>query len=379
MNKFIYFDNNATTRMDDKVVQAMLPFLTEFYTNPSALYAASSIPKKAIEQARIDVATLVNATPSEIIFTGCGTEADNTAIHSAIECYPNKRHIVISACEHPAVTKFVEYLEKKGYFVTRLLPTKDGIISPQTVAQVIRPDTALVSVMAANNETGVINPIYHIGDIVKKAGVLYHVDATQAIGKIPIDFRRTNADYMAFSAHKYHGPKGVGVLVVRKGTCYAPLLRGGGQENDCRAGTENVAGIVGTGMASRLAYEGLPLMADIQAMRDMIQHQIKLMFGPNVIILGESVPRTPNTLMVALKNINARTLQDALSNNGIMVGVGSACSCLKNPKPSPTVVAMGVPKDYQLGTLRISLSRFNLPKEKALQDVSHLLSTLSQL
>jgi len=362
MESYLYLDNNATTRMDEAVLQAKIPFELDYYANPSALYGAALIPKTAIGKARDSVAHLVNAQPQEIVFTSGGTEADNTAIHSAIECFPHKKHIVISAVEHPAVANCVASLEKKGYQVTRLIPTPQGVITPLAVASSIRPNTVLVSIMAANNETGVINPIYQIGEIVKRNGSLYHIDATQAIGKIPIDFKRARADYMAFSAHKFHGPKGVGILVVKTGACYRPLVVGGGQENECRAGTENVAGIVGAGVAAQLALNNLSIMNQIADLRDWLQTQLKKKFGNDILILGEGTQRTPNTLMVAFRNVNGRELQSFLADRHIAIGIGSACSCIKKPKPSATVVAMNVPPNYQLGTMRVSLSKYNLPK-----------------
>lgn len=357
---YLYLDNNATTRLDEEVLQTMTPFFTEYYANPSALYGAATKPKQALEIARNQTAILINAHPDELIFTGCGTEADNTAIFSGVKCRPTKKHVIISAIEHPAVTKAAESLVSRGYIITKLLPTKDGVITAKSVATALRPDTALVSVMWANNETGVINPIEEIGKLVKANGSMYHVDATQAVGKIPVDFRKSLADYLVFSAHKIHGPKGVGILVVRQGACYFPLLLGGSQEHECRAGTENVAGIVGTGMASLLARQNLPIMqTEVSLMRDWLERQIVNIFGSEIIVLGNKAIRTPNTLMLAIHKANGRELQSYLSNSDIAVGIGSACACLKTPKPSETVKSMRVPLDYQLGTLRISLSKYN--------------------
>ncbi len=369
MKTSVYLDNNATTRVDDQVLQAMIPFFTEHYANPSGLYKAGKIAKDAVEGSREMVAELVNAKPKEIIFVGCGTEADNTALWSAIKCQPYKKHIIVSSCEHPAVSKVAEVLKQQGYEVTKVLPNQQGIISPDQIARALRPDTALVSIMWANNETGVVQPVEEIGKVAKQGGAFYHIDATQAVGKVPVNFQRSLADYLVFSAHKIHGPKGVGVLVVREGVCYQPLLLGGAQENKCRAGTENVPGIVGTGMATKLAAQNiLVLFRDVAPLRDWLQVQLKNIFGADLMILGESAPRTPNTLMVAIRDANGRQIQEFLSQRDIVVGTGSACSCLKKSTPSDTIVSMQVPEDFQRGTVRISLSKYNSPQYGGRQD-----------
>lgn len=362
MNGWLYLDNNATTRVDDRVVKAMIPYLTEKYANPSGLYEPALEVKDAIEEARELVANLVACRPDEVIFMGSGTEADNTALWSAIKCQPYRKHLVVSSCEHPAVGKVAEQLKEQGYEVSKALPNTQGVVTAEAVQRVLRPDTALVSVMAANNETGVLNPIDQIGQLVKANGSSYHVDATQAVGKVPIRFNASLADYLVFSGHKIHAPKGIGVMIVRKDACYQPLLLGGGQENKCRAGTENVPGIIGLGVASNLARQSLLLLQrDIEPLRDWLQSEIKKMMGAEVLILGELTPRTPNTLMIAIRNANSRRLQEYLNEKNIIVGTGSACSCLKKPTPSDTIISMGVPQEYQIGTLRISLSRYNAP------------------
>lgn len=349
--------------MDDFAVKAMLPFLTEHYANPSGLYSSGKTAKNAIEMARGQVASLARCLPEEVIFTGSGTEADNTALYSAMKCAPQKRHIVVSSCEHPAVSEVATVLKNQGYQVTKVLPNREGVITADKVSKVLRPDTALVSIMAANNETGVVNDVYDIGKIVKNNGSIYHIDATQIMGKLPMDFKRSLADYMVFSAHKFHGQKGVGILVVKQGTCYFPLLLGGSQERKCRAGTENVPGIVAAGVAAQQALKNLTILfQEVQPLRNWIQGEIKKLFGPDVLVLGERAPRTPNTLMVALRNVNARQVQDFLNQRGIAVGTGSACSCLKKPTPSDTIKSMGIPLEFQIGTLRISLSKYNAPR-----------------
>jgi len=372
MDAILYLDNNATTRVDDAVVEAMIPFYTEFYANPSATYTPGRVVKKAVDRARQQVASLLRCRPNEVIFTGGGTEADNTAIYSATRCFPKRKRVCCSACEHPAVSEPMKMLREFGYTITPVSPVAypepgAGRVNAADVERAIRAgdpaDVALVCVMAANNETGVVNPVADIGRVCAKYKVPLLVDATQAVGKVPVDFRGSGATYMVCSAHKFHGPKGVGVLVVRDGACFKPHLIGGGQENGCRSGTENVPGIVGTGMAAEIAQANLPVLASgVKQVRDSLQASLYNSFPRgDLLVLGADCLRTPNTLFFGLRDRNSRAIQEILSASGIAVGTGSACSCLKNPKPSATVQAMNVPPQYALGMIRISLSKYNAP------------------
>lgn len=363
----IYLDNNATTPPDPAVVEAMHHALMGEWGNPSSPHAAGKVAKHAVDQARRRVAALVQAAPADVIFTGCGSEADNTAIVSALRSQPGKRHIVISACEHDAVLKMAEELGRAGWDVTRVLPDCEGVVHPQAVATALRPTTALVCVMLANNETGVINPVEAISQLTQRNGSHLLVDATQALGKIPVNLQRTGATWLTGSAHKLHGPKGCGVLVCGRingqAPAVSPFILGGGQEDGRRAGTENTPGIVGFGMAAALANQqgNAKAAKEVGAMRDRLEMLLKQALGDRLKVLGARAPRLWNTSLVAIRDTFNRTLQDQLSNAGICVGIGSACSCLKNPRPSATVAAMGVPQDYQLGTLRFSFHRYHAP------------------
>lgn len=383
INHKLYFDNNATTACDPAAVEAMLPFFLEHFANPSGLYRCAEYCQDAVRASRLAVADLVNSKESEVVFVGCGTEADNTAISSAIRCRPDSKHIVISAVEHPAVQEVVKQLERGGYEITKVRPGPLGSLTLEQVVSAIRPDTALVSIMAANNETGALNPVYQIGHYISQLinKPLYHIDATQAIGKVPFDFAQTKADYAAFSAHKFHGPKGVGVLLVKDGACFKPLLVGGGQENKCRAGTENVPGIIGTGIAAELAKKNLPLVQQkVKARRDWLESKIKTIFGPDCLVLAEKAARTPNTSFIALRGSNGRRIQKFLADFDIAIGTGSACSCLKKHTPSATVTSMGVPPEFQKGTMRISLSKYHTEEFGCkIHDFQPLLDKLSYL
>lgn len=363
----IYLDNNATTPPDPAVVDAMQHALLAEWGNPSSPHKAGQVAKQAVEQARRRVAALVRSQPEDVIFTGSGSEADNTAIVSALREQPNKRHLVISACEHDAVLKMADELAQAGWRVTRVLPDCEGVVHPQAVASVLRPDTALVCVMLANNETGVINPVEAISQLTQRNGSHLLVDATQALGKIPVNIAATGATWLTGSAHKLHGPKGCGVLICgsigQRRPRISPFILGGGQEDGRRAGTENTPGIVGFGMAAALANQpGNGRAAkEVAALRNRLEMLLKQALGDRALVLGERAPRLWNTSLVALRDVFNRTLQDQLSNMGICVGIGSACSCLKNPRPSATVASMGVPQDYQLGTIRFSFHRYHAP------------------
>lgn len=363
----IYLDNNATTPPDPAVVEAMQQALVSEWGNPSSPHMAGQLARHAVDQARRRVAALIQADPGDVVFTGSGTEADNTAIVSALRNQPHRRHLVLSACEHDAVLRMADELARAGWQVTRVLPDCEGVVHPQAVASAMRPDTALVCVMLANNETGVINPIESISVLTQRNGTQLLVDATQALGKIPVSIRRLGATWLTGSAHKLHGPKGCGVLVLGRlngaPPALSPFVVGGGQEDGRRAGTENTPGIVGFGMAAARANSSGTSRAtqEVGRLRDRLEALLKQAFGDRVKVLGERAPRLWNTSLVAFRDTFNRTLQDRLSQQGICVGIGSACSCLKNPRPSATVAAMGVPQEYQLGTIRFSFHRYHAP------------------
>jgi len=255
--KTIYLDNNATTAIAPEVLAAMQPYLGEFYGNPSSMHTFGGQLHRKVEEAREKVAALIGAEPSEIIFTSCGTESDNTAIMSALESFPQKRHVITTRVEHPAILNFCRYLQRKGYRVTSVPVDKVGNLDTAALYKSIDDDTAIVSVMYANNETGVIFPVEEIADFVKKRGALFHTDAVQVIGKLPVNMKELQADMLSLSGHKLHAPKGIGVLYVRKGTRFCPYLIGGHQEHGRRAGTENLASIIGLGKAAELASSNI--------------------------------------------------------------------------------------------------------------------------
>lgn len=360
----LYLDNNARTRCDERVLQAMLPFFGQVYGNPSATHQAGLATKREVARARGRVAQLMRCLPEEVIFTSGGSEGDNTAIHSVMTAHRGRGHIICSACEHDAVLKPLEQYERTGCPVTRIEPGPCGFIHPQKVAAALRPDTVLVSIMGANNETGAINPVEAIAKIVRQHPVAAMMcDAVQCAGKVPLPDPRAGIDYMVISGHKFHGPPGVGALFVRNGAPYVPLIIGGGQENKRRAGTENVPGIIGMGEAAQMALEHTPQEnAEVAQTRDGIQRRLEQLFGGDCMILCKSANRVPGTLLVAFRNVVGRDLQRFLAQHNIAVGTGSACSCLKEFKPSATVQAMHVPPDFAMGTLRISLSRFHTPR-----------------
>jgi len=358
----LYLDSNARTRCDDRVVQAMLPFFTGAYGNPSAAHGAGEFCKAAVQDARQHVAALMNCRPDEVVFNSGGSEGDNTAILSALSERP-RGHIICSACEHDAVLKPIEELERRGHRVTRLEPGRCGFIAAEKVAAALRPDTALVSVMAANNEAGSLNPVEQIGAVLRRHPARFHVDAVQCAGKVPLPNPAAGIDYMVISAHKFNGPPGVGAMMARAGAPYRALIAGGGQENKRRAGTENVPGIVGMGEAARLALSVTPEERnEVAQVRDAIQARIEQMFGGDVYVLCRHARRVPNTLLCAFRGVNGRDLQRHLSQHGVYVGTGSACSCLKDFKPSATVQALHVPPEFAMGTIRISLSRYHTPR-----------------
>lgn len=358
----IYLDNNATTRVAPEVLDEMLPFLRDYYGNPSSMHAFGGVVGQKINEAREKVAAALGCAPREIVFTSCGTESDNTAIHSAVSARPGKRHIVTTRVEHPAVLNFVKHLESQGYEIDWLPVDKQGRLDLEHVREAIREDTAVVSVMWANNESGTIFPVREIGAMCRERGVPFHTDAVQAVGKLPIDLKDTPCDYLALSGHKIHAPKGVGALYVRKGMLFKPFMIGGHQERGRRGGTENAASIIGLGKAMELAAAGIrDENTRVKAMRDRLEQGL-LAAIPEAIINGDPVNRLPNTLSIAFKYIEGEAMLLLLDQFGICASSGSACTS-GSLEPSHVLRAMGVPFTYAHGSLRFSLSRYTTDAE----------------
>jgi cysteine desulfurase len=361
-NRIIYFDNNATTGTAPEVLEAMLPFLKEQYGNPSSMYAFAGVSQKAVQKARTQVAALFGAKPEEITFTSCGTESDATAIMAALRAQPEKKHVVTTRVEHPAVLTLGQYLEKEGWSVTYLGVDDKGRLNLDELAGALGKDTALVSVMFANNETGNVYPIAEIGALCRDRGIPFHVDAVQAAGKIPIDLASLPVDYLAMSGHKLHAPKGVGALYVRRGAPFRPFLRGGHQERGRRAGTEAVPNIVALGAACELAAAHIgEENTRVRALRDTLQQRLTADI-PDCIINGDPDNRLPNTLNISFKYVEGEAILLLLDQYGICAGSGSACTS-GSLEPSHVLRAMGVPFTYAHGSLRLSLSRYNTQDE----------------
>lgn len=360
--KVIYVDNNATTRVAPEVLEEMLPYFSEFYGNPSSMHTFGGMVEHKVAEARERVGRLLGASPEEIIFTSCGTESDSTAIRAAILSNPNKKHIVTSRVEHPAVKNLYEYLSKNGYRVTFVPVDRKGRLDLDYLYKSLDEDTAIVSIMWANNESGVIFPIEEIGGVLKEKGIVFHTDAVQAVGKIPIDLKNTSVDMLSLSGHKLHGPKGVGALYVRKGTKYSPFLIGGHQEKGRRGGTENVASIIGLGKASELAAANLSdENTRIKRLRDKLENEI-LKRVPNTMINGDRDNRLPNTTSIAFEYVEGESILLMMDEYGICASSGSACTS-GSLEPSHVLRAMGVPFTAAHGSIRFSLSIYNTEKE----------------
>ncbi len=360
--KEIYLDNNATTKVDEAVFEEMRPYLCELYGNPSSMHFFGGQVQKKVDEARKRVAALLGADPSEIIFTACGTESDNTAIRSALETFPDKRHVITTRVEHPAVLTLCRGLTKKGYRVTELGVDGAGRIDLDELRNAIDDDTAIVSVMWANNETGVVFPIEEIGAIVKERGALFHTDAVQAVGKIPLNMAASTVDMLSLSGHKLHAPKGIGILYLRKGTPFRPFLVGGHQERSRRAGTENTAAIIALGKACRMAGEWLEdENSRVLGMRDRLEKEL-LAIIPHSRINGGGAERLPNTLSIAFEFVEGEAILLLLSEKGICASSGSACTS-GSLEPSHVLRAMGVPFTCAHGSIRFSLSRFTTDEE----------------
>ncbi|MDY7011447.1 MAG: cysteine desulfurase NifS [Planctomycetota bacterium] len=354
----VYFDNNATTMVAPEVVEAMKPFFEQLWGNPSSMHTFGGQIKKHVENARRQVASLIGAEPDEIVFTSCGTESDNMAIRGAVEAHDERSHIVTTRVEHTAVLSVCRHLANHGCTLTELAVDSHGRLDLDELKDSLSDDTAVVSIMWANNETGVIFPVDEITKIVKEAGCILHTDAVQAGGKIPIDVRKTPVDMLSLSGHKIHAPKGVGALYIRKGTRVNPLLLGGHQERGKRAGTENVPYIVALGRACELAAEHMEEQSvRVEAMRNRLEAGI-LQTCPDATVNGDRQHRLPNTLDVGFKNIEGESILLMLDDLGIAASSGSACTS-GSLEPSHVLRAMGVPFTSVHGSIRFSLSRYN--------------------
>lgn len=360
--KTIYLDNNATTAVAPEVLAAMLPYLGEFYGNPSSMHSFGGQVGEAVDTARERIAALLGAGPDEIIFTSCGSESDNTAIWSALQTQPEKRHLITTRVEHPAVLNVVQYWERQGYHVTLLGVDGKGRLDLDEYAAALSDDTALVSIMFANNEVGDIYPIQTMAEMAKERGILFHTDAVQAVGKTPIDLRHLPVDMLSLSGHKIHAPKGIGVLYVRKGVRFRPFLRGGHQERGRRAGTENVPYIVGLGMAAQLSSDHMQEeRVNVARLRDKLENGL-LERIPDSMVNGDVENRLPNTSNIAFKNVEGEAILLMLDRLGICASSGSACTS-GSLEPSHVLRAMGVPFNYAHGSVRLSLSRYTTEED----------------
>lgn len=360
----LYFDNNATTPLDSRVREAMLPFLDESAGNPSSAHSAGRAARRAVETAREQVASLLGAATESVIFTSGGTESINTALRGALAAQPHKRHIVTSAVEHSATKTLCEHFEREGCEVTWLGVGSGGFPSAEEFSAALRPDTAIASVLWANNETGVVFPIEEMARHANERRVVFHVDAVQAAGKIPVDLSHVPVHLLSISAHKFYGPMGAGALFVRSGMGLPPWLLGGGQENGRRSGTENVPGIVGMGCAAELARDAMDADAQrLSALRDAFEEGVRTRF-PNARFHGDPSRRLPNTSNFALPGIEAKALLVVLDRLGIACSTGSACNS-GSPDASHVLRAMGVDNDEAKSSLRFSFGRMNREEDAA--------------
>jgi len=358
----IYVDNNATTQVSPEVLEEMLPYFNEFYGNPSSMHTFGGKVEHKITEARARIASLLGASSEEIIFTSCGTESDSTAIRSVILSNPDKKHILTSRVEHPAVKNLYEYLSKNGYRVTFVPVDRKGRLDLDYLYENLGDDTALVSIMWANNESGVIFPIEEISKVVREKGIVFHTDAVQAVGKFPIDLKAIDIDMFSLSGHKLHGPKGVGALYVRRGTKYTPFIIGGHQEKGRRGGTENVASIIGLGKACELAAAHLSDNNNqVKQLRDKLENEI-LKRVSNTIINGDRNNRLPNTTSIAFEYVEGESILLMMDEFGICASSGSACTS-GSLEPSHVLRAMGVPFTAAHGSIRFSLSKYNTEEE----------------
>ena len=360
--RVVYLDNNATTKVAEEVFGEMEPYFCQLYGNPSSMHSFGGKCERKIKQARDRVAALIGAEPDEIVFTSSGTESDNAAIWGTLNSYPERRHIITTRVEHPAVKNLCEYLSKHGYRVTFLPVDKEGRLNLDNLDGALTPDTAMVSIMWANNETGVIFPVEEAAQLVKSRGIVFHTDAVQAVGKIPIDMKKSAVDLLSLSGHKVHAPKGIAALYIRRGTRFSPFVIGGHQESGRRGGTENVASIIGLGKTCELAAR---YMEDennrVKALRDKLENGI-LERIPKVYVNGDRIDRLPNTTNLSFEYIEGEAILLLLNEYGICASSGSACTS-GSLEPSHVLRAMGVPFTCAHGSIRFSLSRYTTEEE----------------
>jgi cysteine desulfurase len=381
MNEGIYLDNNATTMVAPEVVEAMLPFFTEQFGNPSSMHQFGDKVGRALKQARKQVQALLGAQhDSEIIFTSCGTESDSTAILSALKAQPERKEIITTVVEHPAVLNLCEHLEKEGYTVHYLKVDKKGRLNMREYVSLLSDRVAIVSAMWANNESGTLFPVEEMADLAHSAGVLFHTDAVQAVGKLPINLQESNIDMLSLSGHKLHAPKGIGVLYLRRGVRFRPLLRGGHQERGRRAGTENTASIVGLGKACEMAREAMEYEKSlVKAMRDRLEQGI-LQQVSHCFVTGDPNNRLPNTCNIAFEYIEGEAILLLLNKLGIAASSGSACTS-GSLEPSHVMRAMDIPFTAAHGSVRFSLSRYNSMQEveRVIEAVPPIVAQLRKL
>ncbi len=377
----IYLDNNATTAVDPAVVEEMLPFFTEQFGNPSSMHSFGNKVGHALKKARKQVQALLGAEhDSEIIFTSCGTESDSTAILSAIKAQPERKEIITTTVEHPAILTLCEFLEKDGYTVHRLKVDNKGRLDMEEYKSVLSDKVAVVSVMWANNETGTLFPVEEMARLAHEAGVMFHTDAVQAVGKISIDLKNSYIHMLSVSGHKLHAPKGIGVLYLKRGTRFRPLLRGGHQERGRRAGTENAAAVVALGKAAEQAMEYMEYEnTQVKAMRDRLEAGI-LAVVPNAFVTGDPGNRLPNTANIAFEYIEGEAILLLLNKAGIAASSGSACTS-GSLEPSHVMRAMGIPYTAAHGTVRFSFSRYNTMEEveRVIEAVPPIMAQLRKL
>ncbi len=358
----VYLDNNATTRIAPEVLEAMLPYLREFYGNPSSMHSFGGQVAAKVREARVQTANLLGADPDEIIFTSCGTESDNTAVFSALRTRPDKRTVVTSRVEHPAIKALGERLGKQGFTVIEIPVDSQGNLDMDEYRKSLTPDVAIVSLMWANNETGAIFPVEEAARLAKEQGILFHTDAVQAAGKIPINLKENSIDMLSISGHKLHAQKGIGALYVRRGAEFSPYLIGGHQEKGRRGGTENTPSIIGLGKACELAVANLQKEnTTVRALRDKLESRL-LELIPNSRVNGKGSPRLPNTTNISFEFVEGEGILLLLDEYGICASSGSACTS-GSLQPSHVLRAMGVPFTMAHGSVRFSLSIYNTEEE----------------